>query len=663
MIRSCVVVLVGLTLASSCGEGPPLVAHLTPPMLSAAEVTPGASSIVPSVGTGWDLSAENYVGRCIGGSTRRVPPPLEGRLRVSGLMDSRTALTELGFSLGAKAHFGIASGSMKARAAQNMSTDAFSTVWVFEADYVADADELDFEQPIRLTAIGDQAAANDTWQRDCGDEFVYQVQNGAKLFIIYRLDFRSESARRDLEAKVSGKSTFGEVNAELRLLSNLLAKQARLSVEAYQFGGEPWKLGAIVNGASETPEQAREGARALARCGASDLGACETFITNALTYATDVHAQNGFAKQVERRASSKLYITAPWARLNRGTGRNVSNEMVNTARRDLMQFFDRLLKVRLRIERLLASHWVGREQRVEVAPWQETLDGYDVDVMDAVQACYDKLILQATERGRTSVLFCTETVRRLTRLPLPSDELLGGDLEKAISARWKQLSPSARPDPAANATFIGDTACGQDGLNAVCAYSIDEGVVTRVLDLRHFRRWQDLDPSARSQIAQYPVSDTLVEGDIRTVLFYPHTALIWSPASPEHAVFIHDALWDFWKKSDNRRMLGPPTADQQTLPNGEGQAIHFRGAWGPITAYWTSGREPQLMPKATYDAWQNKGGASGCLGAPTGKHGQEHELTITCFERGEIHLNVIRQAQSRPGVSCRGANSRSWYCR
>jgi hypothetical protein len=662
-MRSCVVVLVGSTLASSCGEGPSLGANLAPPILSAAEVTPGASSIVPSVGTGWDLSAENYVGRCIGGSTRRVPPPVEGRLRVSGLMNSRTALTELGFSMGAKAHFGIASGSIKATAAQSMSTDAFSTVWVFEADYIADSDELDFEQPIRLTAIGEQAAANNTWQRDCGDEFVYQIQKGAKLFVIYRLDFRSESARRDLEARVSGKSTFGEVNAELRLLSNMLAKQARLSVEAYQFGGEPWKLGGVVNGATESSDQAREGARALARCGASDLGACETFITNAVTYATDMRAQDGFAKQVERRASAKLYITAPWARLNRGTERNLGNEMVKTARRDLEQFFDRLLRVRLRVERLLASSWVGRQQRAEIAPWQETLDGYDVDVMDAVQACYDKLILQATEEGRASVLLCTEMGRRLKHLPLPSDVLLGGDLEKAISARWKLLYPMGSVDPAENATFIGDTACGQDGLNAVCAYNIDEGVVTHVLDLRHFRRWQDLAPDARSRIAQYPVSDTLVEGDMRTVFFYPHTALVWSPASPGLPAFIHDALWDFWQRAANRRMLGPPIADQETLPGSEGQAVHFRGTWGPITAYWTSGREPQLMPKATYDAWRNKGGASGCLGAPTGKQAQEHELTITCFERGEIHLNVVRQDRSRPGVSCRGASSRSWYCR
>ena len=203
------------------------------------EIVPGASPVIPSLGTGWSRVGERYMGRCVFGSTRRLPRDVGGTLKISSTLDGAAAQHQMGFELGSRAYFGIASASLKAQAASSMSQDAFSRVWVFSANYVADAEELDFDADTSLTVIGQAAKQKDGWLNECGDEVVYQIQRGAQLFIVYRLDFKTQNTKKSWEGTLNGKYNVLEVNSMVKKLATQRGQHAQLTIEVYQFGGDP----------------------------------------------------------------------------------------------------------------------------------------------------------------------------------------------------------------------------------------------------------------------------------------------------------------------------------------------------------------------------------------------------------------------------------------
>ena len=197
--------MLGIAATAGCGKPLPQGADNASADNKNLEILPGAASIIPSLGTGWSTLAEGYLGRCIAPASKQLPSQdAAATLKISNTLDAEKAQQHMGFQIGAKAHFGIGSASLKAQAASAMTRDAFSSVWVFQAHYVADADEIDIEQKIPLTVIGTLAKEGNAWRRECGDEFVFQIQKGAQLFIVYRLDFKSESVKHTLEAELRG---------------------------------------------------------------------------------------------------------------------------------------------------------------------------------------------------------------------------------------------------------------------------------------------------------------------------------------------------------------------------------------------------------------------------------------------------------------------------
>ena len=616
------------------------------------EILPGASAVIPSLGTGWSTIAENYMGRCISGSVRKVPIfDAAGTLKVTSNLDSHKAQQHMGFALGARAHFAIASGSLKAQAAAAMTQDAYSSVWVFSANYLADAEEFDFDAQTRPTVIGSAAQGPGAWQRECGDEFVYQIQNGAQLYLVYRLDYQSESVKNQMDGSLGGNYSLLEVNTELKRLSEFLTRHAQLTIEVYQFGGDPRKITGIITGPGATLTQAEQAAKAVIHCGVDDFDACETFLTHALVYATSLEAKDAFPKQVDVAPGPLLYITMPWTRLGKEVIRTPDCYEVSEARLHLSMLFDRVHAAKKRVELLLGSAWSDAAQRDELEPWRLQLNFALGQINTGVQLCYDELTVDATTHhlfSSASVVRCQDRVRHLQKtISLPPASALRGAVERAISLKAASLGGAKGDDPAAYASLVGSSLCaGLPSGDAVCGYEVSDSARARartfVVPKRIFSAWSALPSATQLAYARAPLSDEVRQEGGTQVPMAPRGALL---DDGQHTPrLLHDQVLEYWRSYGGFGRLGAPYDNQMRTHDGAGEAAAFAGLQVFCAAKSSNCHE---LPEAVFAAWQGQGGNKSCLGLPKDR---VPSGALVCFKGGSITYDP---ATGRPPlISC-----------
>jgi hypothetical protein len=637
----------------------PETAHLSAPDLHAdqtaapLEILPGASAVIPSLGTGWSTLAEDYMGRCVSGATRRLTVfDAASTLRITNNLNAEKAQQTMGFGAGARAHFGLGSGGFKAQAAAALTQDAFSSIWVFAANYVSEAEELDFDQDTHLTVIGRHAAKR-SWQQECGDEFVYQVQKGAQLYLIYRLDYQSESLKNTVSHHLGGQASVLEVNAALRTLQQQLSRHAQLTVEVFQFGGDPQKITGIITGPAASHSQAEQAARAVIRCGIDDFDACEQFLTNALVYATRLHQADGFPEQIGAAPSPILYVTMPWTRLGQDVTHSPDSYQVAEARLSLSALFDQVHLAKKRVELLLETQWSDEAQRSELEPWIGRLGFALGQIHSAVGLCYDALRLDPQRQqmySAATVARCEDAVRHLQKvIALPRREDLRGPVERALSARYAaQLGHPApvKDDPVAHATPTGAALCALlSSGDALCGYegvlSQQQRPLTFVLPQRLWAAWNGLPKELADQHAQRPTTEACQDGNITYMDFSPDAALFDNGFAPPR--LLYGDLLAHYRCYAGPSRLGLPIAHQGRAPDGLGTAAKLTHA----TLYCRDvGSCHELQPDA-YDIWQAEGGASSCLGFP--KDGRASGA-YTCFEGGSLHIDP--EGLQPPKVQC-----------
>ncbi|HET6344859.1 MAG TPA: hypothetical protein VFH51_07990, partial [Myxococcota bacterium] len=597
---------------------------------------------------------------CIMAPLKRLPAAdAASTLRVSSMIDGEKAQAQLGLQVGVKAHFGIASASLQAQAASAMTQDAFSSVWVFAANYLSEADEVDFDQEVKLTGVGREAERRNAWQRECGDEFVYQIQKGAQLFVVYRLDFRSEDIKNQVEVAVGGQKTVVDVNTALRRLTERIKRRTQLSVEVYQFGGDPTRITGILTGPSADLERAEAAAKAVVTCGVENLEACETLLTNALLYATSLSEPNAFPQQIQANTNPVLYVTAPWTRFGHTATRAPLSEAIQDARLSMAMTFDRVLAAKRRVDLLLRSDWIDVEGRDELEPWATQLGYAYSRILGAVPACYDDLGIEAGRHGPVyagdSVRRCVQAARSLeASLTLPPAQILRGAVERALWVKWQQALGGKGEDPARRVQALDDLTCGLSGKFAVCGYRGPRGAVAYVMDEALFDAWAALPPETRARSATQPVADMLSDGEVHWVDFAPHAALMWRPKTGQPPVLLAGAVLDCWRQA--RGAYGFPTHSQMEVVGDGGSFGLFEGG---LAIYSQGARSCVDMPQPVLAAWLRQGGPRSCLKYPTSKRAEADGTLYTCFEGGHIASQL--DGSGRPAPACPWFGSA--YCR
>jgi hypothetical protein len=622
---------------------------------SPLEILPGASAVIPSLGTGWSTLAEDYMGRCVSGATRRLSVfDAASTLRITNNLNAEKAQQTMGFGAGARAHFGLGSAGFKAQAAAALTQDAFSSVWVFAANYVSEAEELDFDQDTHMTVIGRHAQKRQ-WQQECGDEFVYQIQKGAQLYLIYRLDYQSESLKNTVSHHLGGQASVLEVNAALRSLQQQLSRHAQLTIEVFQFGGDPQKITGIITGPGASHSQAEQAARAVIRCGIDDFDACEQFLTNALVYATRLHQADGFPEQIGAAPSPILYVTMPWTRLGQDVTHSPDSYQVAEARLSLSALFDQVHLAKKRVELLLETQWSDAAQRSELEPWIGRLGFALGQIHNAVGLCYDALRLDPQRQqmfSAATVARCEDAVRHLQRvIVLPRREDLRGPVERALSARYaadagRRGQPAKADDPVAHATPTGAALCATlPSGDALCGYegalSAQQCPLTFAVPQRLWAAWNALPESLARQHAQRPTTEACQDGNVTYMDFAPDAALFDNGFAPPR--LLYGDLLAHYRTYAGPSRLGLPSAHQGRAPDDLGTVAKLTHA----TLYCRdAGRCHELQP-SVYAAWQAVGGALSCLGFP--KEGRASG-TFTCFEGGSLHIDP--EGVQAPQVQC-----------
>lgn len=618
----------------------------TPSSLEAPlELLPGAALEIPSIGTGFSAPAEKYMGRCVVGDiTQLVAANAAATLKVTSMLDGDKAQQQLGFELGAKAHFGIGQGSLQAQAASAMTRDAFSSVWVLSVSYVSEAAELDFDKPVRPSVIGQAALAANAWTRECGDEFIYQVQKGAQLFVVYRLDYKSENLKEQVEAEAQGQKGIMELNGNLKQLSDQLAKHASLSLEVYQFGGDPTRLGGVITGPEANVVQAEAAAKAVIQCGTDNLQACDQLLTKALIYATSTTAEYAFAQQAQRAANPTLYVTAPWSRLGHLPTRVPTDPDIQNARLGLAMAFDRTLAAKKRVELLLGSDWIDADQRDELLPYKSSLTYQQGRILGLINACYDDLKLDPdAEAAYTAPTRkrCIDAQSSLTHgMFYPPPSILRGAVERALTRTWETHLQSRGDDPARRTQMVGQVTCGFSGEDAVCGYRGGRGTGASVLDGAVFDAWAHLPDDVRERFAALPEGNTHIEGDIAWASFSPQGAVFARRDGTDPGLLLAGPLWRCWRQ--NAKSLGLPVQAFADRPEDLDTMATFENGRALVAEADAACLQ---MPAAALETWLNQGGKKSCLGAPKARRrkGTPQLEAVTCFKGGHIIVDPYTQ--------------------
>jgi uncharacterized protein with LGFP repeats len=131
----------------------------------------------------------------------------------------------------------------------------------------------------------------------------------------------------------------------------------------------------------------------------------------------------------------------------------------------------------------------------------------------------------------------------------------------------------------------------------------------------------------------YPSADAMTLPDgIGRYQQFQKGSVYWSPSSGAHVLF--GPVYGAWAATGlERGMLGYPTRDVATAPDGKGRFAYFRG--GAI--YWSSTTGAHIVRGAVLDAWASTGWEQGPLGYPT----SDAVLAVggrTTFQHGVIQI-------------------------
>jgi hypothetical protein len=235
---------------------------------------------------------------------------------------------------------------------------------------------------------------------------VSQIQYGAKLFFSIRVDFRSLEEKRSFEAKFSISGPVYSANATLNQASKDFSKNTKVTITAFQVGGDVSKLTGVFNNTDS-------GGANFVQCTLGDFEKCASVVQAALAYASD--PQHGFPSQIAPGAkpgpAPLSYTTSKY-----GTAGLTKpdypflTEAVGEARHELsVKFRDQFL-LKVRVDRLLELG-LGQQKRDTIAAQQEFINANVSSILVASEVCY-----KTPEK-------CPDTVNDLALKPVDQDAI------------------------------------------------------------------------------------------------------------------------------------------------------------------------------------------------------------------------------------------------
>ena len=605
------------------------------------------------LGSGFDKTSGAFTKACVTGTGSRVGPS-SASLTLSRVTTLSSLESSMGFAGDLKARYAVAGGTLAGSFAQSAKEDAYSDVFAFQANYNLGFDRFP-DSGVVLTDIGKRARDAGTWSSVCGDEYVDQIQKGARLYFLYRIDFASRIDKEKFNAAARFDGSFGllDIDASVQAAnaSNKYLRRATIHVEAFQLGGDPGKLTTLL----AAPRRVLLGktASAAADCSLDRMDACQQMLRNALSYAS-----GSFASQLAASQGTDVnYITKPYSALALPNPPREVSATLKDARAVVSQRFDALLMARTRVRRLIGSlsrFHVGSDQEAELKRWESKLTtDLSFVLTEAIPACYDNISFDMAKVPATplgaQVATCDAKARAIpTDLP-PADLLTAGG-RFAINSKWRSLGGNAS---VVGAPATRRTCTGRAPLPTFC---FDQEIVEsvgpeRVGLYQEYRAgriyWHpDVDNGAHevhgaildkykllghaNGLLGFPVSDELdaLFGGRKSL--FQFGSIYWHPSTGAYE--IHGDIDGKWTSLGYEgSVLGYPTSDEQNTVDGMGRVSYFQRGyllWRPDLKCASPGsldsrcavaydRAKLIKNGPVADAYAANGGYQGWLGYPS----------------------------------------------
>jgi hypothetical protein len=539
---------------------------------SAMDIAPAAAAFVPIIGTGWDSAAQKFKVDCITADLVELPPATGGEVEIRKSLTSSDVMSEVGFSMNAKARYGLMSGSLKANLARSSTASELSRVWIYSTRANSVIEKLDLRHGVNLNFAGQSAVTNSNWREVCGDEVVFQTLRGGQFFLVYRLDFDSAEAKSAVDARAAASAPIGELNASLHSMQRMLAEHASLTVEAYQFGGDPTGVSYIVSGLDAKLEAAGDSARTLMECGNMNLAACDVFVQRAIDYGSNKSHPNAFPQQIARAPAPLMYTTVPWSSIGQGIGMTaLSSSVVNAARQQLSAAFDAAMAYKTRLDAISGSRWSTDTQLALATEQRVSVNAYLGEIWQAVESCFDQLrpdphdpttfAPDLSEECRTQALAIDNKKGAYLRLP---EELAKNQQDRVMMQTWLQLNGMTGTDPTVNKMQIGEAQCGVTSWTGICVFNDKLGLSSYTMPESMLSRWRD--PNIFRRLG-YPTEsahdDRLGQG---TAMTFQNGAMV---ATRRGTFLMPLEHFDAWQSNVRfpTGYLGEVCGDEETLQN------------------------------------------------------------------------------------------------
>ena len=360
------------------------------------------------LGDGYDSKSETPRGNCfvnqeslkiIYGETQRSSTDF-------GREMSQTSLeSEFGFQLESRARFGMTSASADLSYLESLSEtdvmDSFNIVYdvtAKEASFDRTGKGVDLLVPVYrdlLKKTGGTYRLTREFLETCGDEYIKTALRGIRLYVTTTVRFSQASQKKEFDAKVGAKGSWGNFSFDASSLSHKTLKSGTVSLVARQIGGDAGKISDIFRnhgGPSGDPEYS------ILECSLENLKACKGAQADLITYVRKLQEQISNQEYNPYQSGTSLgtfgYRTAAWSELGILGADDPIEESLYAMRGEVSTAFE----VQLKRYRHLIHHQNGQTSRStlsldEKADLAKTLDSVrkNLDTLSRTKSyCYDQ---------------------------------------------------------------------------------------------------------------------------------------------------------------------------------------------------------------------------------------------------------------------------------
>lgn len=364
----------------------------SPTFAQPADVVVNAGNRAAFLGSAYKSDKETFVGFGCGQGTGEPSGGSTSSFALDQAISESALSNELGFSIGARARYGVIDGSLAADFLSRSMASSYSVSSIYKATYFLPVEKLG---SVELSPIGGSVKnAPLRWAASCGDRFVSEITRGAKLFVSVRIDFSSQQKKEEFSSKFSISGPLASANADLKKASTSIDKNAKVTISAFQYGGDVTKVTQIF-------AKSDESRAAYIECGLGSFDKCAALLTAILDYAGNT--TTGFPSQLTTTAkpgpADLSYSVVSYEAAGIFMEYRALEKSVQSVRENLAEIFEKNFQTLTVSKRLLSGRLhPSRRGRIEQtrASAQENVD----NIRGAATFCYENPNEDCLERAK-----------------------------------------------------------------------------------------------------------------------------------------------------------------------------------------------------------------------------------------------------------------------